>query len=103
MIEITKGSDNIFEDLGFEGEEAIALKIKADLMIELEKAIKKARLSQVKAAKLLSIARPRWNRMMNGRYEGVTIDKMVDMIGRTGRTVTVRVKRCQSRRVAARA
>ncbi len=100
MIEITKGSDNIFEDLGFEGAEAIVLKIKADLMIELEKAIKKGRLSQVKAAKMLGIARPRLNQMMKGRYQGVTIDKMVEMVGRTGRTVTVQVKR---RRVAARA
>ncbi len=93
MVEITKGSDNIFEDLGFVGEEANALQIKADLMIELEKTIKKLRLSQVKAAKVLGIARPRLNQMMNGRLHGVTIDKMVDMISRTGRTVSVTVKR----------
>ena len=93
MVEITKGSDNIFEDLGFVGEEANVLKIKADLMIELEKAIKKLKLSQVKAAKVLGIARPRLNRMMNGRLHGVTIDKMVDMISRTGRTVSVTVKK----------
>jgi predicted XRE-type DNA-binding protein len=91
MVEITKGSDNVFEDLGFEGEEAIALKIKADLMIVLEKAIKKANLSQVKAAEILGIARPRLNQMMKGRLQGVTIDKMVEMVGRTGRTVDVKV------------
>ena len=34
-IQITKGSDNIFEDLGFETEEAMNLKIRADLMIKL--------------------------------------------------------------------
>jgi len=34
-IEITFGSDNIFEDLGFNSEEATNLKIRADLMLTL--------------------------------------------------------------------
>lgn len=34
-IEITLSSDNIFEDLGFNREEAMNLKIRADLMLTL--------------------------------------------------------------------
>ncbi|MFP6816216.1 MAG: XRE family transcriptional regulator, partial [Pseudomonadales bacterium] len=67
MVKTTKGSDNVFEDVGFEGEEVIALKIKADLMIEIEKTIRAAKLSQSKAAEMLGVPRPRLNRMLHGR------------------------------------
>ena len=39
--QIIKGQDNIFEDLGFEPEEAANLKIRADLILDLQKYIKK--------------------------------------------------------------
>ena len=35
MSNVTKGSGNIFEDLGFESQEATNLKIRADLMLDL--------------------------------------------------------------------
>lgn len=38
-IQVTRGSDNIFEDLGFEPEEAADLKCRADLMLDLRAAI----------------------------------------------------------------
>jgi predicted XRE-type DNA-binding protein len=93
MAKITKGSDNVFEDVGFEGEEVIALKIKADLMIEIEKTIRAAKLSQSKAAEMLGVPRPRLNRMLHGRFEGVTIDKMVAMVDRSGKKVELKVTR----------
>ena len=88
-----RASDNVFEDLGFESEEASVLKIKADLMIEIEKAMKAQRLSQARAAQAMGIPRPRLNRMLHGRFDGVTIDKMVQMLERTGKQVTVKVGR----------
>jgi predicted XRE-type DNA-binding protein len=72
-----RSSENIFEDLGFEGEEAAVLKIKADLMIEIERAVRAQGLSQARAAEIMGVPRPRLNRMLHGRFEGVTIDKMV--------------------------
>jgi predicted XRE-type DNA-binding protein len=93
MVKTTKGSDNVFEDVGFEGEEVIALKIKADLMIEIEKTIRAAKLSQSKAAEMLGVPRPRLNRMLHGRFEGVTIDKMVAMVDRSGKKVELKVTR----------
>ncbi|MDZ7670962.1 MAG: helix-turn-helix transcriptional regulator [Gammaproteobacteria bacterium] len=84
-------SDNVFEDLGFEREEAAVLKIKADLMIEIEKAMKAQRLTQSRAAQILGVSRPRLNRMLHGRFEGVTIDRLVQMLERTGKHVSVKV------------
>jgi predicted XRE-type DNA-binding protein len=91
-------SDNVFEDLGFDKEEAAVLKVKAELMIEIEKAIDG--MNQTAAAKHLDISRPRLNQMLKGRFNGVTIDKMVQMTGRTGRTVTVNVRKKSRKAVA---
>ncbi len=38
-MEVIRGSDNVFEDLGFGPEEAASLKVRADLMINLKKYI----------------------------------------------------------------
>ena len=48
-IEITFGSDNIFEDLGFNSEEATNLKIRADLMLTLRSFIQEKRWTQQEA------------------------------------------------------
>ena len=44
----TKG--NVFKDLGFTNEEAIALAMRVDLAVEIEKFIKRRKLTQAKAA-----------------------------------------------------
>lgn len=90
-----RSSGNVFEDLGFEGDEAAVLKIKADLMIEIEKTMRAQGLSQARAATLMGVPRPRLNRMLHGRFEGVTIDKLVQMLQRTGQRVSVKVGRRQ--------
>jgi hypothetical protein len=46
----TRGSDNVFEDLGFEAEEAANLKIRADLMLDLRQYILARGWTQAKAA-----------------------------------------------------
>ena len=86
-----QSTGNVFEDLGFEGAEAAVLKIKADLMIELEKAMRANDWNQTTAAQVLEVSRPRLNRMLHGRFEGVTIDKIVQMLERTGKCVTIKV------------
>ncbi len=38
-MSITRGKDNVFEDLGFDAEEAANLKIRADLMLDIRQYI----------------------------------------------------------------
>jgi len=93
MSELKKASNNIFEDLGFSGEEAAVLKIKADLRVSLEKELAARKLSQVEAAKILGVSRPRLNRLLKGKLDGISIDKLVAMHDRIGKRVSVRVSR----------
>lgn len=98
MSETSRGSNNVFEDLGFDSAEAAILTIKAELQIQLALELKKRELSQAKAAKLLGITRPSLNRLLNGHLDGVSIDKLVALHTRLGRTVSI--KSVRKRRAA---
>lgn len=93
MSKTQQGSTNVFEDLGFDSAEAAILKIKAELQIGLELEIGRRKLSQGKAAELLGITRPSLNRLLNGHLDGISIDKLVAMHARFGRSVSVKSTR----------
>lgn len=79
--------DNIFEALGFETEEAAVLEAKVSLMIELEKCIKG--MTQVKAAGLLGTSQSRISEMKKGNFKNISLDKMFQMVARTGLSVKI--------------
>ena len=54
MAKVTKSGGNVFEDLGFDAAEAENLKLRAQLMRELEMLIHDKRLTQSEAAELLA-------------------------------------------------
>ena len=93
MSKTQQRSNNVFEDLGFDSAEAAILKIKAELQIGLELEIERRKLSQGKAAELLAVTRPSLNRLLNGHLDGISIDKLVAMHARLGRTVSVKSTR----------
>jgi predicted XRE-type DNA-binding protein len=97
-IKITKGSGNVFHDLGFSPVEAEHLRIRADLMIALERLITRRRLTQAKAAKLLGVSQPRVNDLVRGRLHRFSIDALVDMLTRAG--IRVRFTATRGARVA---
>ena len=88
---ITSAGANIFEELGFDSQEAAKLKIKAQLMCFISEWIKDKKLKQEEASELLHVTRPRISDVMRGKTGKFTIDALVDMLERTGRHVTVQV------------
>lgn len=90
-------SGNVFGDPGFDAAEAEVLRVKTQLRIELEKEMKRRKLSQTAAAKLAGVDRPTFNKVITGKIAGVTIDKLVQMLSRLGKSVDVKVKRRQKR------
>ncbi len=89
MSNITKGSDNVFKDLGFGDEEAANLKIRADLMINLQKFIKSQNLTQAEAANFFGETQPRINNLMNGDIDRFAIDKLVQMLSQAGMDIRI--------------
>lgn len=100
---ITSVNGNVFADLGFEADEAAALKvesqrviseklaIKAQLMTELADWIKSKDLKQAEAAQILGVTRPRVSDVMNQKTIKFTIDALIDMLARTGKQVHLSV------------
>jgi predicted XRE-type DNA-binding protein len=89
MSNRTKGSDNVFKDLGFGDEEAGNLKIRADLMIALQKFIKSQNWTQSEAANFFGETQPRISNLMNGDIDRFAIDKLVQMLSQAGMNVSL--------------
>lgn len=86
-------SSNVFRDLGFKEEEADNLKLRAMLMVELEKHIREKGLTQKKAAKQLGVTQPRISDLMRGKIDLFSVDTLITMLTHAGLTVHVKVSR----------
>ena len=86
-------TSNIFRDLGFGPEEAANLKLRAMLMVELEKYIQEKGLTQKTAAARLGVTQPRISDLMRGKIELFSVDTLITMLTHAGLKVDVRVRR----------
>lgn len=84
---VTKGS--VFDDLGFDAQEAHNLKIRAALMRAIEQEIDKRKLTQEKAAKLLGITQPRVSDLTRGKIQLFTIDILINILEKLGKPVSI--------------
>ena len=96
---ITKGSSNVFADLGFSPTEARNLRMRSQLMTALRKFIEKAGLTQAEAAKQLKVTQPRISDLTRGRISRFSLDALVNMLTDAGLEVDFRIKTAP-RRVA---
>ena len=85
--------NSVFDDLGFDENEAKNLKIRVLLMREIESEIKKRNLTQAHAAEILDISQPRMNNLLNGKIHLFTVDALINIIDKLGKPVTLMVGR----------
>jgi len=81
---VTRSTGNVFSDLGFSPDEAENLRVRADLLIDLQQAIAKKNLRQAEVAKVLGVTQPRVSELMRGRIDLFSIDTLVNMLARLG-------------------
>ena len=81
---MTRSTGNVFRDLGFPPDEAEHLRIRSDLLIQLQKIISSRRLKQAEAAELLGVTQPRVSDLMRGRIDLFSVDTLIDMLARFG-------------------
>ncbi|MBK8992967.1 MAG: XRE family transcriptional regulator [Gammaproteobacteria bacterium] len=86
---ITKSSGNVFLDLGFDPAEATVLQMRANLMSDLRLYIEKHELTQAEAAKRLGIAQSRVSDLVRGKWEKFSLEMLITLEARLGRTVRV--------------
>ena len=73
-MEVTQGGDNVFEDVGFEREEAASLKVRADLMLDLKKYIETREWTQHQAAAFFGESQPRISNLMKGNISRFSVE-----------------------------
>ena len=86
---ITPSSGNVFVDLGFDPAEAAVLQLRANMMSDLRLYIEKHKLTQSEAAKRLGIAQSRVSDLVRGKWEKFSLEMLITLETRLGRTVRV--------------
>lgn len=100
VVKVTQSSGNVFRDIGFPAEEAEHLLVRADLLIQLQKAIASRRLKQGEAAKMLKVSQPRVSDLLRGRIDLFSTDMLIDMLARLGVRVRVVLRSSRASKVA---
>lgn len=95
MAHITKG--NVFEDLGFGREEAADLAMKFDLARDVRKFIERQGLTQVQAAAFFEVPRPKISHIQGNKLDGISIEYLIRMLGKTGGRLTYRFRQPSKR------
>ena len=99
-VRVTPSTGNIFRDLGFSKEESEHLLVRADLLIQVQKAIMSRGLKQAECAKVLRVTQPRVSDLLRGRIDLFSTDALIDMLARLGLGVRLVVKPTRTRKVA---
>ncbi len=88
-MELVRGSDNPFEDVGLP--DADTKLIKADLAAEIVSILRERHLTGAAAAKLVGIQTADISRIRNADLARFTIDRLVHILNRLNRHVEMRV------------
>ena len=86
-IEITSGT--AYEAIGFSKEEAAVRVMRVLIAAEIKKFVEKKGFTQTKAATFFGVSQPRISNILNGRVGDYTIDYLVRMASKAGRTPRV--------------
>lgn len=89
-IEVSRGSGNVYADLGLP--DAEKLKIKTGLVIEIRKAMRRLELTQQEAAKRMGLTQPKVSDMMRGDFSNLSERKLMDCLTRLGYNIEIKVK-----------
>ncbi|HET7198442.1 MAG TPA: helix-turn-helix transcriptional regulator [Burkholderiales bacterium] len=89
----TRGSGNVFRDLGFDKAQAENLKLRSELMMRIDDFYRSSGMTQEAAAKALGTTQPRLNALLKGRIGLFSLDALVNIAARAGLNVSLVIKK----------
>jgi predicted XRE-type DNA-binding protein len=89
-IEIEESSGNVFADLGVPYPEEYL--VKAELAIQINKLIKKRKLNQTDAAKLLGLDQPKISALNRGRLAGFSVERLFKLLAILDQDIEIVIK-----------
>jgi predicted XRE-type DNA-binding protein len=90
---VTKGSGNIFRDLGFSEERSAELILKSSLIQALQETIQGRGWKQIEAASCLGIDQAKVSKLLAGQMAGFSVERLVHFLSLLGQDVEVTVKK----------
>lgn len=87
-VEISSGS--VYADLGYKNHQE--METKSNLVMEISKVIKKKKLTQTEAAEIFGISQPKLSELLNGRFRGYSIERLIHFLNEIGQDVDIIVK-----------
>ena len=79
-----KKNKSVFQDLGFNEQESLALTIKADLYSKILEVIEKQGLKPRALEKMLDVPQPRVSELLRGKLSSVSIEKLLAYLEKMG-------------------
>lgn len=91
-IPFETSSGSVFTDMGFAPPEVAELEAKSALIDAISDTMRQRKLTQQQAARLCGTDQPTLSKVLRGRMESVTIDRLTAWLTALGRTVEIRVR-----------
>lgn len=89
-VECEMSSGNVFADLGIENPEEELTKAK--LVWEIEQIIKKRKLNQVNAAKIMGINQPKVSALIRRKLDGFSVERLIHFLNALGQDIDIIVR-----------
>jgi predicted XRE-type DNA-binding protein len=102
-LKVTRGSDNVFRDLGFSADEARNLLMRSQLMVSIGEFVKRSGLTQTAVAKQLKLTQPRLNALLRGKIDQFSLDALVNAATLAGLRVEMKIAHERPRSASTRA
>jgi predicted XRE-type DNA-binding protein len=90
-VRITRGSGNVFLDLGFPPHEAAVLLLRCELAEAIRKWITREGLTQAQAAKRLGVVQPRISEIACNKVDKLSLDYLVGLCAKAGVSVGLKL------------
>ena len=92
-LKMTRGSGNVFFDLGFGKAEAENLKLRSMLIMRIDDYFRTSGMTQAEAARKLGLTQPRLNALLKGKLHQFSLDALVNIASHAGMNVRLVVKK----------
>lgn len=98
---VTKSSGNVYVDLGLDPQEAENRRVRAVLMMEIERYINQHRMKQAEAAKYFGVKQPEISHLLNRNIDRFSIDKLVNMVSQIGKEIQIKIQPAKAQNISA--
>ena len=89
-MKVTRGSGNVFADLGLPNPEQELLK--AQLTLQIYRIVKARKMTQTQAGAVLGIKQPHVSALMRNRAGNFSVGRLMEFLNRLGHDVRITVK-----------